>query len=214
MVRRRLDWKLVLAITLAGIDLVMALAALPILARTPNWSQDYVAYRLAALRLASEVSLYDRLSLQGAFEPLAQDLYLYPPRLGIAVGPLAALPADEGAIVWYLLHVAVLGLACALMPLTARTRTLTFAVAIVSWSVLRDLVMGNVSVLLLLPMVVAWRWLDRPVGSLALALATSVRVTFGIFLLWFLVRRAWRPLPVDAGRRRHFVPAEPAFRGH
>ena len=191
--RGRIDWASVAAATFAGLALVLLLLALSLLDGTPNWAEDFVAYQSAALRLIDEGTLYTQSSLTGAFEPLSQNLYLYPPPLGIAMTPLSGMPAEQGAMMWYLLHVAVLALACALMPVSVRIRIVTFALTAISYGVLRDLVMGNVSVLLLLPLVLGWRWLDRPAGSIALAVAASVRVTFAIYLLWFMVRRAWRP---------------------
>ena len=190
---RRIDWLFVGATTLAALGLIWLLIATPILNGTPNWADDFVAYQSANQRLAEEGTLYSELSLRAAFEPIAQNLYLYPPPLGIAMGLLAWVPSQEGAVAWYLLHIVVLALVCALMPVRSLTKLLTFGLAALSFGVLRDLTMGNVSVLLLLPLVLGWRWLDRPAGSLALAVAASVRVTFGVFLLWFLVRRAWRP---------------------
>lgn len=189
-----LDWRRVAGLTMAGVALVLALAVQPMMVRTQHWAQDFDAYRAAALRLANGGSLYTSLSLSGDFEPMGQELYLYPPPLGIALTPIAQLSAQDGAVAWYLLHIIVLAACCALMPIGVRVRIVAFAVGIVSFGVYRDLMMGNVSVLLMLPLVAGWRWLDRPVGSLALALATSVRVTFGIYLLWFVFRRAWRPL--------------------
>ena len=156
-----------------------------------NWALDYLAYRDAALRLAAEGSLYSSLTVSGPFHPGPTGLYLYPPPLGIAVTPLAWSSFEDGALAWYLLHLASLAAACALMPVRPSIRLASFGVAALSFAVLRDLAMGNVSVLLLLPLAAGWRWLDRPAGSVALALATSIRVTFGAFLLWFLLRRAW-----------------------
>ncbi len=46
--------------------------------------------------------------------------------------------------------------------------------------------------LLLLPLAAAWRWLDRPAGSIAQALAISVRPMLGILIIWQLLRRKWR----------------------
>jgi hypothetical protein len=77
------------------------------------------------------------------------------------------------------------------MPVRIPIRLAAFAIAALSFAVLRDVAMGNVSVLILVPVAAGWRWLDRPLGSVALAVAASVRVTFGAYLLWFLLRRAW-----------------------
>ena len=67
-------------------------------------------------------------------------------------------------------------------------------VAVCSVPPIRDTVLGNVSLLVLFAAVVAWRWLDRPLGAVAIGLALTVRTTFGLFLAWWLVRRQWRPL--------------------
>ena len=192
--RSRIDLPLVLAVSLAGLGLLWVLLALPSLEASANWAQDFVAYRSASLRLADEGTLYASVSLVGDFEPEAQNLYLYPPPLGIAMAPFSAIDPSVGATAWYLLHVVVLAATCALMPVRGQTRLLVFGLAALSFAVLRDLTMGNVSVLLLLPLVLGWRWLDRPAGSIALAVAASVRVTFGVYLMWFLIRRAWWPL--------------------
>ena len=42
--------------------------------------------------------------------------------------------------------------------------------------------------------VVAWRFVDRPLSALAVALAASLRPTMAIFVVWWLVRRQWRPI--------------------
>ena len=197
--RHGIDWRLVAAVTLAAVGLGWLIVALPLLDGTPNWAQDFIAYQSAGQRLVESGTLYSQLSLRGPFEPLAQNLYLYPPHLGIAMAPMAGMSAQDGATAWYLVHVALLSLACGLMPVRLRTRLLVLGMGALSYGVIRDLTMGNVSVLLLLPLVVGWRWLDRPVGSVALAMAASVRVFFSVYLLWFAVRRAWRPLLWMAG---------------
>jgi alpha-1,2-mannosyltransferase len=182
-----------LAVALALIGLAWMLLGLSVFPSSEGWAYDYQAYVDAAERLGQTGTLYARSSLLGGFEPVAQ-VYLYPPPLGIAVTPLVGLPGQQGATAWYLLHVGALILACALMPVRTAVRVASFGAVALGFAVSRDLALGNVSMLLLLPLVMGWRWIDRPAGSLALALAASVRVTFGIYLLWFLVRRAWRPL--------------------
>jgi hypothetical protein len=46
------------------------------------------------------------------------------------------------------------------MPVKLPVRALTFVAVALSFWAMRDLVLGNVGVLLVLPMAVAWRWLD------------------------------------------------------
>lgn len=156
------------------------------------WAFDLEAYVGAALRLGTEGSLYRPDLMAGPFEPGPADLFYYAPPLGVAMLPFTGMPVADSAIIWYVLRVAALLAACALMPVRPVTRALAFAVMAFSWPVLKDAVLGNVSILLLLPLVVAWRWIDRPAGSVALALAMAVRPGLGVLLLWQLLRRRWR----------------------
>ena len=183
-----------LAVLLAGLGLLWLLVALPTLTGTLNWAEDFDAYRDAAVRLAETGTPYVAESLEVDFEPQGQGLYLYPPLWAIAFGPFRALDPAAGAVAWYLLKIGALALAAALLPVRPTTRLLAFGLTALGFAAIRDLASGNVSTLLLVPLAAGWRWLDRPAGSLALALATSLRVTMGAFLLWFAARRAWRPL--------------------
>ena len=191
---RWLRWRESTSVLLAGLALVWLVSAWPALSTTEHWSIDWIAYRESVLRFAEEGTFYLSTSLEGPFVPVLKSLYLYPPPFGLAVTPLAALPQTEGAVVWYLIHVTVLVLTCALMPVRSLIRLWTFVIAAICLPVLSDFILGNVSSVLLLPLVLGWRWLDRPAGSIAIAIAASVRITFGIFLLWFLIRRAWKSM--------------------
>jgi hypothetical protein len=71
-------------------------------------------------------------------------------------------------------------------------KLLVFAVAAFSQPVLVDLSLGNVSLLVVVALAFAWRGLDRPMGSIAAALAMSVRPTLGVLLIWWAVRRHWK----------------------
>ena len=192
--RPGIDWVLVASATAAGIGVLWLLAALPVIEDTRDWTLDYVAYRDAASRFGEGLSMYSMRSLAGPFYPYGSDLYLYPPPLGIVMNPLAGIALAQGALIWYLLHVVAIVVACLLMPVRLPIRLLSLGVAALSFAVLRDLTVGNVSSLMLLPMAAAWRWLDRPAGSVALALAISVRTSFGLLLAWQALRRAWHPL--------------------
>lgn len=184
----------VLALGVTAVGLLWVALALPGLTSTSNWGEDFVAYHEAASRLLETGSPYVPASLETDFEPQGQFLYLYPPPLSIAVTPLTVLDADVGATLWYVLRIGALALAAALMPVRPTTRLLAFGISLFSYAILRDLVMGNVSILITLGLSAGWRWLDRPAGSIALALTASVRVTTGAYLIWFGLRRAWRSL--------------------
>lgn len=158
----------------------------------PSWAFDFAAYINAAQRLVDGGSLYAQALVTGRFEPGPADLFYYPPPFGVAMVPFTGMSFADGSALWWVLRVGALLLACALMPVRPLLRASAFAVVAFSLPGLKDSVIGNVSLLLVLPTVVAWRWLDRPVGSIAMALAISVRPSLGLFLLWQLMRRRWR----------------------
>ncbi len=58
--------------------------------------------------------------------------------------------------------------------------------------ILHDLNLGNVSLIVTFFAIVAWRWLDKPLGGLAIAASLTIRPTMGVVWLWWLVRRQWR----------------------
>ncbi len=157
-----------------------------------HWRYDIEAYVRAAGRLVSEGSLYLQEQIDAPYVPGGKDYYHYSPPLGVALVPLSGLDEHASSILWFVLKSAALLGACLLMPVKLPVRALTFVGVAVSFWAMRDLVLGNVGVLLLLPMVVAWRWLDRPLGSVALAATISVRPSTGALLLWQLLRRQWR----------------------
>jgi Glycosyltransferase family 87 len=181
----------VLAGAVALLGLAWLLIVLVSLPNAPAWGYDFEAYRNAAERLAETGSLYQAETLAGPFSPGPFGLYLYPPPLGVAVGPFTAISLDLGVSLWFGLHVAALIVACALFPVPLTTRLLAFGVAALSFGVLRDVILGNVSVLLLPFLALAWRHLDRPAGSIATAFAISMRPTLGLLLVWQLLRRRW-----------------------
>jgi glycosyl transferase family 87 len=80
------------------------------------------------------------------------------------------------------------------MPIPWRQRLTLFGVALLSAPVLRDLELGNVSLLVTLLGVVMWRWLDRPAAGIALAVSLIVRPTMALIGAWWLVRGIWRPV--------------------
>jgi hypothetical protein len=163
------------------------------------WAFDLEAYIDAARRLAADGSLYAPAQVQGSFQPGGAGLFYYAPPLGVSMLPLIDVPIGDSAALWYVLRVAALLAACALMPVRPVLRVLGFAVIAFSFPVLKDAVLGNVSILLMLPLAMAWRWLDRPVGSIALAVGMALRPSLGVFLGWQLLRRSWHALAWTVG---------------
>ena len=157
-----------------------------------SWAFDLSAYVNAAQRLIDEGSLYAAELVAGTFQPGPADLFYYAPPLGVAMLPFTDLSiADSSAIVVEHPHRGPAAGLCADAG-AAALRALAFAAVAFSLPGLKDPIIGNVSLLLVLPMVVAWRWMDRPLGSMAMAASISVRPSLGVFLIWQLLRRQWR----------------------
>jgi hypothetical protein len=163
------------------------------------WAYDFEAYLAAARRVSEAGSPYQEVALSGPYRPGPHGLYMYSPTLAVGLTPLAAADVGEAAPWWFLVHVLALAAACALMPVKPEVRLLGFAAVAFSFAATRDMALGNVSVLLLLPLSAAWRWLDRPLGQIAMAVAISVRPTLGILLIWQLLRRRWRAVAWTLG---------------
>jgi hypothetical protein len=159
-----------------------------------GWGYDFEAYLLAAQRLARGDPLYLQWMLQGPFRPGPYGLYLYAPPLATASLPFTALSVPTATAIWFALHAVLLIAGVALMPVERWIRTLIFVVALGSEPVLTDLNLGNISLIVMFLSVLGWRYLDRPPGAVALAVAMSARPTFGLFLVWWALRRRWRPL--------------------
>lgn len=164
-----------------------------------HWGYDIEAYTRAGARLLDEGSLYLRLQVEAPYVPGGKDFYLYGPPFGVALTPLSAIAEHDSSVIWFALKAAALLAACLLMPIKLPVRALTFVGVAVSFWAMRDLVLGNVGVLLLLPLTFAWRWLDRPLGSVALAATISVRPSTGALLVWQLLRRQWRAVAWTIG---------------
>jgi hypothetical protein len=195
-----------LALGVVAVGLIaLGLAAGSWMDRSPAWAYDFRAYWEAALRLVANGSPYTAETLAGPFRlapPFrlgADELYMYSPVLALLFVPLTALGEAPAVIVWLVLRVVALGLACALMPIAPRYRVTLFGVALLSAPVLRELELGNVSLLVALVGVVIWRWLDRPAAGIALAMALTVRPTMALIGAWWLLRGVWRPVAWAAG---------------
>ncbi len=188
-----------IAVTVAGLGLLWLVLGLLSFPGGEGWGFDYRAYVDAANRLAETGTLYLDSTIEAPYSPGPYGIYYYAPPLAIAVAPLAGVGVDEGIIAWWAIHVLALALACALMPVPNTTRLVAFGVAALSYAVTRDLVLGNVSVILLLLMSAAWRWLDRPLGSNAQARAMAIRPTLGVLLIWQSLRRQWRAVAWTLG---------------
>lgn len=193
---------------------VLAYRALQFVALTREiqWGYDFSAYWAAAGRLLDGLSPYAAAQLAGPYGPQQQFLYLYPPPLAAAVSPLAALfPGDyrAAAWVWAAMGFAILvasvlalwraeGLGERFPLLAGRGRWLLVAGALAFPPVVGELVMGNVHLVLLGLLTVAWLGIRRGTTSgewaagIAVGVAAVIKVFPALLLLWFVLTRRSR----------------------
>lgn len=191
--RRRWAGPLAAGLALFGL-LVLGLSIWNWIGRSPGWGYDFHAYYDAALRLIATGSPYQAETLGGPFRPGPFGLYLYSPVVALLFVPLTMIGESSAILVWLALRITALGLICALMPVPRQLRLAVFGVAALSAPVLFDLDLGNVSLLVTLMAVLVWRWLDRPLGGLALAASLTMRPTMALIAAWWLLRGLWRPV--------------------
>jgi len=113
----------------------------------------------------------------------AYNAFYYSPAFAQLLAPLTALPWQAFITIWMI--IAALSLAYLSGPL--------LVLALVSPPVLIELAVGNVHFLMALAVVLGFRW------PAAWAFILLTKVTPGIGLLWFVVRREWRSLVIALG---------------
>ena len=161
-----------------------------------GFGYDFAAYDEAARRITAGVSVYlpDTAARYagGAYE----GLYLYPPQLAIAMVALTVFDPTTATLAWMFIRIGLLALGCAVLPVRPAIRFVTFAVACVTYPVLFDLNLGNISILAFALSAIAWRTADRPrpVAAFAHAALIAMRFPFGIFFVQWLVQRRWRSI--------------------
>jgi alpha-1,2-mannosyltransferase len=172
----------------------------------PQWGYDFSAYWLAGRHLLAGQPLYTAAQLAGSYAPQGQFLYLYPPFLAAVVSPLAWLfPEDYGGamVVW----AAIGAVICAAVVLgVGRLEGLTtdpvrtaflLGGTFVFPPLVAELVLGNVHVLLLGLLALAW-WGTRhgrreeAVAGVAVGIATLIKLFPGVVFLWFVLTGRWR----------------------
>ncbi len=193
---------------------VVAFRAVQFLALTREiqWGYDFSAYWSAGTRIISGEAPYTAAQLAGPYAPQAQFLYLYPPPLAVALAPLAALfPTDYRAAAWLWTALGALILVASVLALhrverlgerypilAGRGRWLLVAAAFAFPPVIGELVLGNVHLVLLGLLTLAWLGIRRAdrggewlVGA-AVGVAAVIKVFPGLLLVWFLLTRRYR----------------------
>jgi hypothetical protein len=187
-------WRDALALALCVAGLLFLYSAVNVLPDSRGWGYDFTAYYHAALRLVDTGTPYQAETLAGPFRPGPGGLYLYSPIPALLVVPLTWLEEELATWAWALGHIALLVVACWLLPMSRRLRLALIGVAGLSLVVIIDFQLGNVSLIVTCLTMIAWRFLDRPAGAAAIVLAMTMRPTMGLLLAWWAVRRRWQPL--------------------
>jgi Glycosyltransferase family 87 len=191
VLRRR---RLIIGTVAATLFLMLIVAFAGPLRRSAGWAYDFSAYYAAVQRLVQTGTPYETATLSGTFHHGSFGLYDYSPLPVAVILPLAGLALNEAALIYLIVRLALLLALCALMPVRREVRLAMLGVASISAPVLLDLNLGNVSLVVTFLAVIAWRYLDRPAGSAAVAAALAVRPTIALVLGWWVLRGRWRSL--------------------
>ena len=178
-----------------------------------GFAYDFSAYYDAARRLAAGVPLYPPGTAEAYNSGLYAGLYLYAPPLAVAMIPFGLVAFQTAALAWLWLRLAALVGAVAILPISRGARAATLAVAAVSFPVLYDLNLGNVSILLFAASAVIWRFRSSPIGAAALAAAGVVRYPFAVVGLGLLVTRQVRQVALTTVAGLVIAAASLAFVG-
>src|SRR5688500_17193439 len=132
------------------------------------WGYDFSAYWLAARHVLDGLPVYSAQQLSGPFSPQQQFLYLYPPLFAVVMTPLAALfnHYREAQWMWAILReLIVLGSVIAVERAEGlvgrRTLLLLLGAVFALHAVPLEMFMGNVHILLLGLLSVAWLGIRR-----------------------------------------------------
>jgi hypothetical protein len=121
---------------------------------------------------------------------------LSPPLIAVLFRPLALLPPDAGAYVWWAASMAAIGRV--LIEFWRRRPILTsIAVLALVVPLTYEIGVGNVNAFLLLGSVLIWRWTisgrESPAGAVA-AVITLLKVSPVVLCWWLFTQAKWRAL--------------------
>jgi Glycosyltransferase family 87 len=187
--------------------LVLRALQFTLLTREVQWGYDFSFYWTAARHLLDGLPIYSATQLAGPYAPQGQDGFLYPPPLAAAVTPLASLfPTDYHVANWVWAAIGALLLIVSVRslwwserideryPLLAgRGKWLLIAAAFAFPPVVGELVMGNVHLLLLWLLTLAWLGIRRGDpggrwrGGAMVGVAAMIKVFPAVLLLWAIV---------------------------
>jgi hypothetical protein len=174
----------------AALGVAVLVAAAFLFIGSTGFGYDYLAYDAAARRLVAGEPLYPPGTAEAYNSGAFSGLYLYAPPLAVALMPMSLLSVDQATMVWFIGRTLLLGVGCTLLPVRREVRFTLFLVATISFPVLYDLNLGNLSIVLFAVGAAIWRWNGTPWAGVALAVALTVRYPFGLVgIAWILTRQ-------------------------
>lgn len=159
-----------------------------------GFSYDFAAYELAARRLVDGGPLYPAGVAEAYNSGAYENLYLYAPPLAVAMMPVGALEHGAADLAWLWLRVGLLIAGCLALPVSLAIRLAVLGVAGLSFPVLYDLNLGNLSIILMVGSALIWRFRERPLACAVLAAMLAVRYSFALVLVEMAMSRRWRLL--------------------
>jgi len=183
-----------------GVALLFRVGQIIISVDGPAWAYDFSAYWHAGRQILEGGTIYSAEQLAGPYSPQQPFLYLYPPFLGVAMTPLAALFNDYRQAMWLWVAVGCAVFIASVWRLSAAERFTgpservflvgaMFALAPVGF----ELVMGNVHILLLGVLAAAWLGIRRGTraGDLAagvlIGIAVLIKVFPALLIVWLVL---------------------------
>lgn len=154
------------------------------------WPADSFTYYLAGQRLDTGGKVYD-VRPSDFWPPGAPTLY-GPPLVAVIWRPIAAIPHQWGILLWIIAIDFVTLWAVAIVLLELPLIGGIF-VLVLSLSIERLIGVGNADGLVLVGMIGAWRWRDRPVlVGIVLGFLVSLKLTPAFLIVWLVSTGRWR----------------------
>jgi hypothetical protein len=194
----RLGYRAILPFAAAGLGLAFFLLAWTVFRGSEGFAYDFAAYDAAARRLLTGEPLYVPGTVEAYRTGAYEGLYLYPPPVALAFVPFALVPPDEAATLWFFFRLVLLAIGCAILPVSRTARLATFAIAAVTFPVLFDLNIGNISVVIFALTAMAWAGMGGPVSAVVHAVLVLLRLPFVAFAVLWAFQRSWRMLAQTA----------------
>jgi alpha-1,2-mannosyltransferase len=192
---------------LAVVALIFRGAQLAFLTTQPQWGYDLSFYWTAASHLLDGEPIYSAAQLAGPYAPQGQDGFLYPPPFAALAIPLVWLAPGGAATAEWLWSglglVLLVAVALALhrserlgerfAALRGRGRWLVVIAAVTFPPVIGELSIGNVHLVLLSLLTLAWLGIRRGdttgvwLTGIGIGTATVIKVFPGVLILWLLL---------------------------